>query len=56
MVSKVCICHKYLGLPTYLVWPTYLDINLNLFSKNSIDMPHDEFLLHHVSQFKTIQA
>ncbi len=56
MVSNVHIYHKYLGLPTYLIWPTYLNINLNVFLKNSIDMPHDKFLLHHMSQSKTIQT
>jgi hypothetical protein len=41
---------------TYLVQLTYLDIDLNLFWTNLIDIPNGKFLLHHVSQSKTIQT
>jgi hypothetical protein len=40
----------------YLVWPTHLNIYLNLFWLNSMNMPHGKFLLHRVSQSKTIQS
>jgi hypothetical protein len=36
----------------YLVQPTYLNIDLNLIWINSFNMPHGNFLLHHVSQSK----
>ncbi len=42
--------HRQVG--KYLVQPTQLNIDLNLISKNSINMPCGKILLHHVSQFK----
>jgi hypothetical protein len=39
-----------------LLQPTFLNIDLNLFGSNSINLPRGKFLLHDVSQSKTIQA
>jgi hypothetical protein len=48
----LCYIGRY--LPTYLVWPTYINIDSNFFWTNSIDMAHGKILLHHVSQSKNI--